>query len=53
MPKMSGFEVFQQLKADPALRDIPVIFISARHEVSEKVKAFEASGVDWNCGCSC
>lgn len=47
MPKMNGFEVCRQLKADPALRDIPVIFISALHEVDEKVKAFAVGGVDY------
>lgn len=47
MPQMNGFEVCQQLKSDPALRDIPVIFISAMHEVDEKVKAFAVGGVDY------
>jgi len=47
MPEMDGFEVCKQLKADPALKDIPVIFISALDETVGKVKAFSAGGVDY------
>jgi PAS domain S-box-containing protein len=47
MPGMDGFEVCQQLKADARTRDIPVIFISALHEVFDKVKAFDVGGVDY------
>lgn len=47
MPDMNGFEVCRHLKADAQTRDIPVIFISALHEAIDKVKAFEAGGVDY------
>lgn len=47
MPEMNGFEVCQQLKADPALSDIPVIFISALNEVFDKVTAFSVGAVDY------
>lgn len=47
MPDMNGYEVCEQLKADPALKEIPVIFISARHETLDKVKAFRVGGVDY------
>ncbi|MHB8873469.1 MAG: response regulator [Myxococcaceae bacterium] len=47
MPVMNGYEVCVELKADPLLRDIPVIFISASHEVLDKVKAFAIGGVDY------
>ena len=47
MPKMSGFEVCESLKADEQTRDIPVIFISALHKVADKVKAFALGGVDY------
>lgn len=47
MPKMDGFEVCRQLKADEETRDIPIIFISALGETSDKVKAFQVGGVDY------
>ncbi|NMB94502.1 MAG: HD domain-containing protein, partial [Flexilinea flocculi] len=47
MPEMDGFEVCRQMKKDPILRDIPVLFISALTQTIEKVKAFEAGGVDY------
>ena len=47
MPKMDGYEVCERLKADAALRDIPVIFISALNETIDKVKAFRVGGVDY------
>ena len=47
MPDMNGYEVCQQLKADPQLNDIPVIFISALNEVFDKVTAFSVGAVDY------
>lgn len=47
MPDMDGYAVCQQLKANEHTRDIPVIFISALNEVADKVKGFEAGGVDY------
>ena len=47
MPDMDGYTVCKTLKASPATKDIPVIFISALNEVLDKVKAFEVGGVDY------
>ena len=47
MPEMSGYEVCERLKAEPAWADIPVIFISAMHETLDKMKAFAVGGVDY------
>ncbi|HSR48497.1 MAG TPA: SpoIIE family protein phosphatase [Anaerolineales bacterium] len=47
MPGMDGFEVCRQLKADPRIQDIPVLFISALDDIPDKVNAFAAGGVDY------
>ena len=47
MPGMNGYEVCEQLKADPALACIPVIFLSALSETEDKIRAFQAGGVDY------
>ena len=47
MPGLDGYAVCQELKRDPELRDIPVIFISALNDTVDKIKAFQAGGVDY------
>jgi len=47
MPEMNGYEVCERLKADPTLKEIPVIFISALTEPLDKVRAFATGGVDY------
>ncbi len=47
MPEMDGYEVCRRFKADPALQELPIIFLSALSETFDKVKAFQAGGVDY------
>jgi two-component system sensor histidine kinase/response regulator len=47
MSGMDGYEVCRQLKADEHTRDIPVLFMSALDETLDKVRAFEAGGIDY------
>jgi DNA-binding response OmpR family regulator len=47
MPGMDGFETCKRLKADERTQHIPVIFLSAMSEVEDKVKGFDAGGVDY------
>ena len=47
MPEMNGFEVCERLKANELLKDIPILFISALTETTDKVKAFSVGGVDY------
>jgi signal transduction histidine kinase len=47
LPDMDGFQVCRRLKGDPQTSNIPVIFISGLEEVADKVKGFEAGGVDY------
>lgn len=45
MPRMSGFEVCQKIKSDPATRDIPIIMVTALNEVGDVERGVE-SGTD-------
>jgi signal transduction histidine kinase len=47
MPEMNGYEVCEQLKSNEETRRIPVIFLSALDDALDKVKAFQAGGVDY------
>jgi two-component system, NtrC family, sensor kinase len=47
MPGMDGFELCGYLKADEALKDIPIIFITALSSTEDKVKAFSLGAVDY------
>jgi len=47
MPDIDGYQVCQQLKANPQTQAIPIIFISARQETLDKVKAFEIGAADY------
>jgi len=47
MPGMDGYEVCQHLKSDPATRDIPVIFLTAKAEVEDEKKGLELGAVDY------
>ncbi len=47
MPGMDGFEVCRRLKDDEATRSIPIIFLSSLEDERDKVKAFQAGGVDY------
>ena len=47
MPGMDGFEVCQHIKANEESSGIPILFLSALDEVTDKVKGFEAGAVDF------
>lgn len=47
MPHLDGFEVCRRLKQQPKTRDIPVIFMTARAESSDKVNGFKVGAVDY------
>ena len=47
MPRMSGFEVCQKIKSNPATRDIVVIMVTALHEVSDFERAVECGTNDF------
>jgi adenylate cyclase len=47
MPEMNGYEVLEHLKADPELRHLPVIMISAIGEVESVVRCIELGAEDY------
>jgi two-component system, sensor histidine kinase ChiS len=47
MPRLSGYQVCQQLKENEHTRNIPILFLSALNDVQDKVKAFSVGGVDY------
>ena len=47
MPGPDGYEVCRRLKADPATRDIPVIFMTALADSEHKLMGFACGGVDY------
>ena len=47
MPDMSGFEVSQQLKANPETSEIPIIFLTALNSTADIVKGFQVGGNDF------
>jgi signal transduction histidine kinase len=47
MPEMDGFEVCQALKTHEKTQDIPVIFMTARTEIVDKLKGFEVGAADY------
>ena len=47
MTGMDGFETCTRLKSDPATENIPVIFVTARDEVSEETKGLALGAIDY------
>jgi two-component system, sensor histidine kinase and response regulator len=47
MPGLSGFEVCRRIQRNEKLRDIPVIFLTAKNDVEDVVEGFEAGAVDY------
>jgi phosphoserine phosphatase RsbU/P len=47
MPGLDGYEVCRRLRAAPRTREVPVMFLSALDEVTNKAKGFEVGGNDY------
>ncbi len=47
LPDMNGYDVCLQIKSDHATEDIPVIFLSARGDVYDKVRGLSSGAVDY------
>jgi CheY-like chemotaxis protein len=47
MPKMTGYDACRAMKADPALKDIPVVFLSAKGQDSEIQTGLDAGAEEY------
>ncbi len=47
MPRMSGYEACQKIKADPRLQHIPVVFLSAKGQEREIQAGLEAGASEY------
>ncbi|MCX7081912.1 MAG: response regulator [Methylococcales bacterium] len=47
MPDMDGYQVCDHFKAEPTLKSVPIIFLSAMQDTDAKVLAFNHGGVDY------
>ena len=47
MPGMDGYEVCRQLRADPLLSHLPVLFLTARSKEEDKLEGFHAGADDY------
>lgn len=47
MPDLSGMDVCRRLKAEPATRSVPVIFVTALSDPRNEAEGFEAGAVDY------
>jgi len=47
MPGLDGYEVCRRLRADPATREIPIMFLSSLEDVKDKAKGFELGANDY------
>ena len=47
MPELSGIQLCRIIRADSAMTETPVIFLSARSEVEDRIKGLEAGAEDY------
>jgi DNA-binding response OmpR family regulator len=47
LPDTSGFKICTRLKANPRLRDTPIVFVSGRPHEEDRQRAFELGAVDY------
>ena len=47
MPEMDGIDVCQRMRANDDLAKVPILFVTARSELTSKIKGFETGGDDY------
>lgn len=47
MPELNGLQLCKMVRSDPSMNTIPIIFLSARGEVEDRIKGLESGGDDY------
>ncbi|MCL2099322.1 MAG: response regulator [Oscillospiraceae bacterium] len=47
MPEMDGFAAMQALKSDNVLKDVPVMFLTAKNDAESEIHGFEMGALDF------
>jgi len=47
MPGLDGFEVSRRLRRDPVLADVPILFLTARSAIEDRIAGFDQGGDDY------
>ncbi len=47
LPGLSGYEVLQELRRTPGMEQLPVVFLTARREESDRIRGFELGADDY------
>lgn len=49
MPELNGLQICRMLRADPKLKAVPVIFLTAKAEEADRIQGFEVGADDYVC----
>ncbi len=47
MPGLNGYQVCRQIRQDPMLEDLPILFLTAKGKVEDRIEGFKAGGDDY------
>ena len=47
LPKKNGFQVCRQVRGDPLLKNVPILFLTAKTKDEDKIEGFRAGGDDY------
>jgi len=47
MPNINGFDLCKMIKSEKEIKNIPIIFMSAKDHIADKIKALNCGGVDY------
>ncbi|MFL2847519.1 MAG: response regulator [Coraliomargaritaceae bacterium] len=47
MPELNGLQLCKMVRSDPKMNDVPIIFLTARGEVEDRIKGLESGGDDY------